>query len=311
MRINQNFTDRDKTSQRALNGFTLIELLVVIAIIAILAAMLLPALTSAKMKATAAACLSNQKQLALAWTLYADDNADRMVGFNTWPNPATPGLAIDSSEWRTDSRYVTVPPPAGMSRQQQKIFLVETGYKKPDGKTDGPLFKYAPNSSIVHCPGDRRYKLAVGTGSLTGPGSGPFAWDSYSGMNGLNGESGARLYKRTEVLHSSDRILWIEGADMRGENEGSWMMNGGTAPNFTDATFGDSPAAFHVTSASFSFADGHCQMRKWLDGTTIAYAASLNDNKDSGGDGTRGAAQHAGNVDAIWVAKRYPTPTNP
>jgi hypothetical protein len=99
---------------------------------------------------------------------------------------------------------------------------------------------------------------------------------------------------------------------MRGENVGSWSMaNYGTAArDFTDARFQDSPAAFHITSACFNFADGHSESHKWLDGTTIAFANDTSPNKDGGG-ATQTAANHAGNPDLKWLGSHYPGTQNP
>ena len=175
------------------------------------------------------------------------------------------------------------------------------GYKQPTPNVAGPLFKYAPNADVIHCPGDMRFKRPLGSG---------FAWDSYSGTAYLNGERGG-FKKRTQLVRPSDRILWVEGADGRGENVGSWTMdNEGTPPNFADARFRDSPAAFHIASASFSFADGHAEMHKWLDPTTIVYANSQNVNKDN--NSTEQSNARASSLrDQQWVGSRYPTIRNP
>jgi prepilin-type N-terminal cleavage/methylation domain-containing protein len=285
-------------------GFTLTELLVVIAVIGILAAMLLPVLSNAKMKAYAATCLNNQKQLALAWGMYAGDNGGKIVNLSTYTDPQTDPLDSANVPWRTDVFHgqLNVAVPAGYSGEQAWKFEIEMGYKQPTPTISGPLFKYAPNPDIIHCPADKRYQLALNQG---------FAWDSYSGASYLNGQDGG-FVKETEVLHPSDRFIWIEAMDGRGENVGSWVMDdyGTAVAGFSDAQFADQPAAFHVASCTFSFVDGHSESHKWLDGSTIAYAKSL--VVGSMGDGTtRSVAQTNSVRDQQWVGSHYPGPQNP
>jgi prepilin-type N-terminal cleavage/methylation domain-containing protein/prepilin-type processing-associated H-X9-DG protein len=287
------------------HGFTLIELLVVIAIIAILAALLLPALASAKKRATQATCLSNQKQLALAWLMYLGDNSDNVISFST----------VSSADWRLEAELVTATPPSGLAGQNLVQWLFQQGYKSQ------PLFQYAPNPDIVHCPGDMRTAIAN-----------HFCWDSYSGVGGFTGGSaslltgGATLITRqSQLSHPSDRFLWVEECSSQqkslygltfGENIHTWDMSPGAAnigPSpFYTAQWLDSPAAFHGHNSTFSFADGHAESRKWLSGLVITFANSMDPDKYSNlNPSGAGTAANAAKADLYFVASHYPTSQNP
>lgn len=304
MKHPQNRLRRENSS-----GFTLIELLVVIAIIAILAAMLLPALAKAKQRATQAACLNGLRQLALGWTMYAEDSNDRLLNLSTYDASGT--LTANPPKgvpWRVDIYNGQMSPAPNLSTQEGWKAAIEKGYTQPTPTIPGPLFRYVANPDIMHCPGDKRYQLAYPANATPRTG-GPYSWDSFTGVGNLNGEAGG-LVKRSQIRHPTDRFIWTEGADMRGENVGSWSFNPGTVGTWVGASFIDSPAAFHVTSADFNFCDGHAEVHKWLNPATIVFANDTTRNKDAGG-ATQSAANGGSAVDRNWIAERFTTPQNP
>ena len=278
-------------------AFTLIELLVVIAIIAILAAMLLPALAKAKNKAQLAADLSNQKQLALAWEGYADDNQQFIINFDTSTNNGNTSLP-----WRNINLNPT-PNTIGLSPQNKAIALLQAGYQQ------GGLYQYAPNVNVLHCPADLRANNPVVPNPTAPPGN--FAWGSYSGAGGMNGvpDSGlsTEIKKQTTLLHPSERYLWVEENDPRGENQGSWALHVGTPPTFSDAILEDSVATWHGDVSTFSFADGHVESHRWLDAAMIAYASSMNPQKYFGAPPTFAQCPH----DLYFLANGYASLQNP
>lgn len=274
-----------QTSPSKPHAFTLIELLVVIAIIAILAGMLLPALARAKLKATGANCLSNQRQLALAWNMYSTDNQDRVVNFLQNKN------ATGDVPWRYESGPIAVVIPAGTSNERRIQLWIENGYRQ------GALNTYAPSPGIIHCPGDTRIKLKAGKG---------YTYVSLSGIGTLNGEV-SEILKISTLSSVSERFIWAEENDPRGENVGSWIMaQGSPAQDFKGAQLVDSTAIFHGDASTFNYADGHADSKKWVDPVMKAYSASMDPNKFGNAPNDTKAPN-----DVRWLARRYPSKINP
>jgi prepilin-type N-terminal cleavage/methylation domain-containing protein/prepilin-type processing-associated H-X9-DG protein len=276
--------------RRGAFGFTLIELLVVIAIIAILAAMLLPALSAAKIRAQSIQCMSNKRQLTIAWKMYAgDDNGVFPVNIagqspadlDTY-NPWVMGwLDYNGSADDTNLQY-----------------LVNTPYAQL-----GPYL--AGQVGVYKCPADQSCQfgltglprvrsvsmnLAVGPNianliSSTGGGN----WLGYPKFNVYSKESDVSLNK---APGPSD--LWVfvdESPDSI--NDGCFAFE---MPNSAGATqWIDMPAKYHGNACGFTFADGHAEIHKWVDPafvSTVTYTPL-----------TKSGIAHSYDPDITWVAR--------
>lgn len=271
---NPRMTPFTSSAKRSVFGFTLIELLVVIAIIAILAGMLLPALAKAKSKAHGIMCMNNGKQMTLAWIQHADDENGTLVG--NLDGGGVQDLANSNKTWALGWIDFASGSPNNASTNTAILKLSPLA----------PYFSYSVG--IFKCPADLS---TVKIGGKISSRARSISMNGYLGERGGPYTGGYVQFKKSDAIRSPSKT-WVILDEREDSINDGWFavdMSGYDPRNTKSALIVDYPASYHNGAGGLGFADGHSEIRKWVDARTkpklrkgqlLALGVSSPDNRD-------------------------------
>lgn len=267
---------------RQARAFTLIEILVVVVVVGILAALLLPALAKAKSAATGMACNNNVRQLAFAWLLYADDQDGRLVPNLEGPVGGWVSGTLDFERANTDNTNVN-------------LLMLPRHAKLGPFAQDPKIFKCPSDQSQVASGSGKRARVrSMSMNAAVGTDAGDPQWAS---MNGS-----WRTYQQiSQITAPSPSALWVF-MDEHPDSVDDGRFTTDLSQRGESGYFYSWPGNFHGEGSNLSFADGHVERRRWLDGRTQhenKYCGCLSSYAKAGN-----FTRMSGSPDVVWLQER-------